>query len=266
MDMLRAGTVALLATWGLAAAAVPAGADGPYRVPTYDATPGFYDFRWTGFYAGAHLGVAFTNVRATETDFAVDVEELNPSQAFTAGPLTQSYDDFATSVAGGVQVGWQKQWEKIVVGAELTYTALPFDETSASPVFPGVFRTAEVSNLVALTGRLGYADGRWLAYSKFGWAGAQVDITLNDTVTKTSASSSGFTSGWNFGVGIDYALTHNLFLGVEYNYLFFRADVEPLPIPDAHFSDDAKVHIQSLMVRLNYRFDGLGCFGAPPRC
>jgi len=265
MDILRAGIVALLATWGLAAAAAPAGADGPRRVPTYDATPGFYDFRWTGFYVGAHLGAAFTEVEATETNFNASVDVVDPDDALIVGPLIQTYSQSATTVAGGVQVGWQKQWEKIVVGAEFTYTALPFDETTASPVLEGVFRTAEVHNLVTLTGRLGYADGRWLAYTKFGWAGAQVDITLQDTLTKNSTSSSEFTSGWNFGLGIDYALSHNLFLGVEYNYLYFRADVEPLPIPDTHFSD-AEVHIQSLMVRLNYRFGGPGCASGPPGC
>lgn len=259
MDILRVGTVALLATWGLAAAAVPAGADGPpHRVPTYDATPGFYDFQWSGFYVGAHLGLAHTEAEATDTDF-------NPPNVLVFGPLIETYSQSSTSVAGGVQVGWQKQWEKIVVGAELTYTALPFEETTASPVLDGVFRTAEVRDLVTLTGRLGYADGRWLAYGKFGWAGAQIDITLEDTSTKYVTSSGEWANGWNFGVGIDYALTHNLFLGVEYNYLYFRADVEPLPIPQTHFSD-AEVHIQSLLVRLNYRFGGPGCGGGPPGC
>jgi outer membrane immunogenic protein len=257
MDIRRVVTVALVATSWLAAAAVPAGADGPARVPTYDWRPGFYDFQWSGFYAGSHLGLAYTEVEATETDFDVPNVDI-------LGPLIQTYSQSSTSVAGGVQLGWQKQWEKIVVGAELTYTALPFEETTASPVIAGVVRTAEVHNLVALTGRLGYADGRWLAYGKFGWAGAQVDITLEDTVKGNSTSSGGWTNGWNFGLGIDYALHHNLFLGVEYNYLYFRTDVDPLPIPDTRFSD-GEVNIQSLMVRLNYRFGG-PCASGPPGC
>ena len=136
-------------------------------------------------------------------------------------------------MVGGVQAGWQKQWEKFVAGVEVTYTALPFDETTVSPLLPGVVtRSAEVHDLFTLTGRLGYADGRWLAYAKGGWASAQVDITLRDTVSGAVASSGGRASGWTAGVGIDYALSHNLFLGIEYNYLYFRADVAPLPIPD----------------------------------
>jgi outer membrane immunogenic protein len=254
MDVLRAGAVALLAIWGLGSVAA---ADGPpHRVPTYDWRPGFYDFQWSGFYAGAHLGLAYTEVEATETD-------LTPPDVATLGPLTQTYGQSSTSVAGGVQIGWQKQWEKIVVGAELGYTALPFEETTASPVLDGVFRTAEVHDLVTLTGRLGYADGRWLAYSKLGWAGAQVDITLQDGSTSTSSGE--WANGWSFGLGIDYALHHNLFVGVEYNYVHLRADVEPLPIPDTRFND-ADVDIQSLTVRLNYRFGGPGCGSGPPGC
>jgi outer membrane immunogenic protein len=243
MGMLRAVGFAFLAMWGVAATAAPAGADGPpYRNPTYDATPGFYDFNWTGFFVGAHLGGAHTQLEATETIFDA-----------IFGPVIQTYSQDGASVIGGVQAGWQKQWEKIVAGIEITYSALPFDETTVSPLLPGVTRTAEVHDLFTLTGRLGYADGRWLAYAKGGWASAQVDIALRDTVAVASAGERA--SGWTAGVGIEYALTLNLSLGIEYNYLYFRTDVAPLPIPDTTFSD-AEIDIQTLVVRLNYRFGG----------
>ena len=109
MGMLRALGLAFLATCGLAATAASVRADGtPYRYPTYDATPGFYDFRWTGFYAGAHLGGGFASFEANETI-------LDP----LLGQLILTYDQSVTSVVGGVQVGWQKQWEKLVAGVEL---------------------------------------------------------------------------------------------------------------------------------------------------
>ena len=243
MGMLRAVAVAFLSTLGLAAAAAPARADGPYRYPSYDATPGFYDFRWTGFFIGAHLGGAHTGVEATETSFN------------QPDPLIRTHAQDRASVVGGVQAGWQKQWEKFVVGVEVGYSALSFDSTATLPVLEGVTRSAEVRDLLTLTGRLGYADGRWLAYAKAGWASAQVDITLKDTVTSDVASAGERASGWTAGVGIDYALTHNLFLGVEYSYLYVRADVAPLPIAETHFSD-AEVDIQTLVLRLNYRFGG----------
>jgi outer membrane immunogenic protein len=246
MDMLRLGTIAFLSTLGLGAAAAPARADGPDRYPSYDATPGFYDFTWTGFFIGAHLGGAHTEVQATETLLA-DPE-----------PLIQTYAQNGASVVGGVQAGWQKQWEKFVVGVEVGYSALSFDSTTASPILEGVTRSVEVRDLLTVMGRLGYADGRWLAYTKAGWASAQVDITLRDTVASDVASAGERASGWTAGVGIDYALTHNLFLGVEYNYLYVRADVAPLPIAETRFGD-ADVDMQTLVLRLNYRFGGPCC-------
>jgi outer membrane immunogenic protein len=256
MGMLRAVTIAFLATFGFAPAAAPARADGtPDRYPTYDATPGFYDFNWTGFFVGAHLGGAHTELQATETIFDA-----------LFGPVVQTYAQDGASVIGGVHAGWQKQWEKLVAGIEATYSTLPFDQTTVSPILPGVVtRTGEVHDIFTLTGRLGYADGRWLAYAKAGWASAQIDIALRDTVTGNVASSGGRENGWTAGVGIEYALSLNLSLGVEYNYLHFDADVAPLPIPDTAFSD-AEIDIQTLVVRLNYRFGGPGCGPGPQHC
>jgi outer membrane immunogenic protein len=245
MGMLRAVTIAVLATWGLAAATARAdgpapGRAGPDRYPPYDAAPGFFDFDWSGFYVGAHLGGAHTNFEATET---------------SPVPLILTYSQDAASGVGGVQAGWQKQWEKIVAGIEVTYAALPFDETELSPLVAGLERTAELHDLITLTGRLGYADGRWLAYAKGGWASAEVDVTYRDTIKQVAASSGGRESGWTAGVGIDYALSYNLFLGVEYNYLHFNADLPAPPVPNTQ-ADSGEFDIQTLVVRLNYRIGG----------
>jgi opacity protein-like surface antigen len=257
MGMLRAVTFAFLATWGLVAMAAPAGADGtPDRYPTYDATPGFYDFKWSGFYAGGHLGLGHTNAESTEQANSQLVELI------TAGELNILFTRYAqseTSITGGLQVGWQRQWEKFVAGVELGFTLLRFDTTTESPLVTGLFRSAELSDIFTLTGRLGYADGRWLAYAKGGVANAQVDVRYLDAVTGGTSSSSGRETGWTAGIGIDYALTPNLFLGVEYNYLHFRADVSPPPIPIQ--VGDVDVDVQNVVVRLNYRFGPACCIG-----
>jgi hypothetical protein len=43
--------------------------------------------------------------------------------------------------------------------------------------------------LTTVTGRLGYARDRWLAYAKGGWAGADVELTLFDRFALVRASS-----------------------------------------------------------------------------
>jgi opacity protein-like surface antigen len=150
-----------------------------------------------------------------------------------------------------------------VAGAEIGFSLLRFDTTKESPLLQGLFRSAETSGIFTLTGRLGYADGRWLAYAKGGLATAEIDVSYRDTVTGLSTSSSGVEVGWTAGVGIDYALTQHWIIGIEYNYVHFRADVDPPPIPDIPTEfGGVDVDIQNLVVRLNYRF-GPGCCVGP---
>lgn len=253
MGVLRALTIAFLALWGLGVLAVPAAAHDPlanttdpYRYTPYDPTapnPVFFAFDWSGFYVGAHLGWGYTSVDS-------DASFVDPFDPLFVDVV--DFDQSASSVVGGVQAGWQKQWGRFVGGFEITYTALDFDERSQSPIAPDISRSAEVSDLITLTGRLGYADGRWLAYAKGGWASAEVDINVNLAGVQI-ASSSGRESGWTAGVGIDYALMPNLFLGVEYNIAHFGIDA-PSPLPLGAQFGDIDVDIQTVTARLNYRF------------
>jgi hypothetical protein len=49
------------------------------------------------------------------------------------------------------------------------------DSTIRSPFFPtSDSYSADVDFLTTVTGRIGYAQGKWLAYAKGGWAGADV--------------------------------------------------------------------------------------------
>src|SRR5262249_41974689 len=124
-------------------------------------------------------------------------------------------------------------------------------------VLPNLDRTVRLSDIFLFTGRLGYADGRWLAYFKGGFATADVDVSYRNLVTGERTSTGGLEVGWTAGLGADYALTQNLILGIEYNFVHFRGDVIPptlnIDIP-TRFSD-VEIDTQTLVVRLNYRFN-----------
>lgn len=261
MGFRRALTLAILATWCLGTLAIPARADGEV-VSRDDYSPyapsGFFVFDWTGFYGGAQLGAAFAEAGSTEVLFPDDPDFF---QGFT-------FDQSEWSVTGGIQVGWQRQWGKLVAGFEAGLALARFDSKTAAEDFigleadllvGGLTRSVEVGDIFTFTGRLGYADGRWLAYAKGGVATAQVDVSYRDATTGTTTSSDDRQVGWTAGVGIDYALGPNLFLGIEYNYVQFRADIAPPPIPQTQFGD-VDVDIQTVVVRLNYRFGGC-CYG-----
>jgi opacity protein-like surface antigen len=260
MGFRRALMLAMVAAWGLGTSAVPARADGAV-VPREDYSPyapsGFFVLDWSGFYVGGNLGGAHSSAESTLVLFA------DSPTFFQSDNFGQS----ETSVTGGVQAGWQRQWGKLVAGVEAGYTLLSFDSTSDAQFLPGLeaelvaglTRSVEVRDIFLLTARLGYADGRWLAYAKGGLANAEVDVTYRDAVRATSSSTSGRENGWTAGVGIDYALTPNLFLGVEYNYIHVRPDIAAPPIPATDVGA-VDIDIQNVVVRLNYRF-GACCAG-----
>jgi opacity protein-like surface antigen len=248
-SLTLAGMGLCMGLCGLGAPAAPAAAHPPADDHVPYEPSGFFVFNWSGIYVGGNLGLAHANLWATET--------ILPDDTLFAARFS---DQSATSIAGGVQAGWQQHWGKMVWGVEAGISLMQFDDTTVSPLIEGITRSAEVRDILSLTGRLGYADGRWLAYLKGGLVNALIDVSLHDTILGGSSSSSGRETGWTAGLGIDYALTPNLFLGIEYNYLHFNVGVDPLFIPDppTHF-DDAELDIQTLVVRLNYRLQPVCC-------
>jgi outer membrane immunogenic protein len=260
MGAWRTQAVAVVALLALAAQSGAARADGPpnrpedpYRYTPYDpAAPAFLVFDWSGFYVGGQLGWGYAN--AESTDSAPD--------PFTPQLLDAlNYDQTGSRITGGAQAGWQRQWGHLVAGAEVAYTSLRFDGSSLSPlsalspeVIPPVSRSVELRDIVTFTGRLGYADDRMLAYVKAGWANADISASYSTPGTGVVlSSSSGRENGWTAGVGADYALLPNLFVGIEYNYMNFRAGVIAPSIPNTQFGD-VTVDVQTVVARINCRF------------
>ena len=132
----------------------------PYACATCDAVYLGYD--WSGFYAGVHAGALFA---ANQWDL-----------------LTPGTDEHtATGFAGGVQIGYQKQWGNMVAGVEISYTATDADVSSNTTFLAATAAlSTEVSNLLLVTGRLGYANDNLLAYLKAGYASADVDFGFCD--------------------------------------------------------------------------------------
>jgi outer membrane immunogenic protein len=255
MELRRTLTLAGMTIWSIGALAAPAGARGPADDYVPYQPSGFFVYDWSGPYVGGSLGLAHSRAEST-----VDIREDALLNFSSLADETLNYEQSETSLTGGVHAGWQKHWGRLVAGIEVGFNALRFDTTTESVLIPLLLRSVEARDIFSLTGRLGYTDGRWLAYAKAGVANAQIDVSYDDNFTGLSTSSSGRETGWTAGIGIEYALTPKLILGVEYNYLHFRADASPPPLPDipARISD-VDVDIQNVVVRLNYRFQPECC-------
>src|SRR5690242_1486580 len=88
-------------------------------------------YDWSGFYAGAHVGVANGHITAT------DVQQ--PDGGFFTDKVPAGTEGFGfsdTNIAGGAHIGYQSQWDQFVFGGEATWTATGIDKTITSPYFP----------------------------------------------------------------------------------------------------------------------------------
>jgi len=182
-------------------------------------------FNWSGFYLGGSAGWQGT---------AVDWNFPNPANSTAS--TTHSVDSF---VLGG-HMGYQQQFGRIIVGIEAGVTGRPFDDfdrKESSCAFPAPFDdrcdTNNVGPLYQIGMRLGYTPAeRWMIYATGGYAYARIETQIRfggvgvppapnaNPVTLTSTGH----GGWYLGAGVDYALTKNWLLGLEYQRVELDAE------------------------------------------
>src|SRR5262249_50671960 len=115
------------------------------------------------------------------------------------------------------------------------------------------------SDLLLVTGRLGYARDNWLGYVKGGYANSKIEFNTSVASTgQTSSTSSERDGGWTAGAGVEYAFSPNVSVGGEYNFARINVGdrnqavtpgfVTPETVSNAH------ADIQSVWARLNVRF------------
>ena len=104
-----------------------------------------------------------------------------------------SHDD--TSWIAGGQIGYRWQTANWVFGIEGMWSGTDLKNNAPSQLladagFTNRFRGTEINSIYSVTGQVGYAWDRWLAYAKGGWAGAHVKLsTLNANISVASSVS-----------------------------------------------------------------------------
>lgn len=130
---------------------------------------------WTGFYLGAHAGYG----RSGDTDPAV------------------------SGFVGGIQGGYNWQFNQIVAGIEADYTFSGADASVA--VSPGVTARLGVDSLWSIRARLGFlATSNAMIYGTVGYGGFE----LTGSVTGFGSGSRRM-DGLVAGGGLEYAFTRN---------------------------------------------------------
>src|SRR5208282_5113784 len=224
--------------------------------------------RWSGFYFGGQIGYGDAN-----TDFS---NATQPLVAFSLRELALESDDFVSTwpvlgrgsndaVGYGGFVGYNTQWQDLVLGLEGNYTHTDFaTSASVSPLVGSAGRIVpaggsqysvnltgtgqlEITDYASLRARGGWVLGTFLPY---GFAGLVIgrgsySVTTEVYGQQNSASpaffpcspaaptcigydfsnsagqNGAFLYGFSAGGGLDWALTQNIFLRGEVEYVQF---------------------------------------------
>ncbi len=134
-------------------------------------------------------------------------------------------------------------------------------DTVQNATVTGLFGTTNVQALYAATAKLGYAVDRILVYGKAGPAFAQMNIFANDTFAKIQFGGSQLRPGLTLGAGLEYAMTNNWLVGLEYDYYdfgngnFSGYDNGPGTYKNSDFNDfNVNTKISTVNARVSYKF------------
>jgi outer membrane immunogenic protein len=246
---MKSAFVGLVSGVALAMSAASAGADGTYRGSVVAAP-----YSWSGLYVGVNAGYAWS-----------DTDWVFPPPGNFFGPAGTTFSSDSSGGLVGGHIGVQHQWGNIVAGAEVSYSATWLNDTVVGPVpvFPNDRFKTEINDLLLVVGRLGYAAHNFLIYGKGGFASSDVELSGRSgaPVAGVTFSESQRLTGWTAGAGVEWMLSRNLILGVEYNYVHLdneafdaRTGGTVVGLPVLVGVDD--VIIQTVMARLSYKFGG----------
>jgi opacity protein-like surface antigen len=223
MGALRSWTIAA----ALAFAMLPAAA-ADLPIEAYPVRPVLVVFRWTGIYAGVHVGGASGYL--TETSIPSVLPPIPGVPPIPGGAVAPLPTSLTTSgwLAGG-QIGANYQVESWVLGIEgqASWANLKGSTScAANGVAPAIVLgpgncTAKIDSLGTAGARLGWAFDRLLLYGKGGaaWTNDNYQVLIPTNLRQLVYSTNLTRWGWMAGLGIEYAFTDNWTAKIEYNYM-----------------------------------------------
>jgi len=189
----------------LIAATLPAvAADLPMEAPP--AVVEVSSFTWSGAYLGGAIGYAFSDLKVRNSG--------------AGDPLR--YRDNVDGLTGSGFVGLNYQFDQIVVGAEADLSYADFGGSTRGCVRGFGCRANAGDWFGTVRGRVGFAMDRVLVFGTAGLAiGEGVDFKRAGTPFNFGKDKSGTRYGYALGGGVDYAVTDNVIVRGEYQYIDF---------------------------------------------
>jgi outer membrane immunogenic protein len=208
---------------------------------------------WQGAYLGVQAGTGradmnFAGVTAPEAQRLLNGTTIENVGQVSTWPLGGK-DSVQGSGIGGF-VGYNSQWDDVLLGVEFNYLHATFDRSQTDTMgrsfssgqsnyfvnYQSDARMA-VHDMGSLRLRAGYAIGSFLPYAFGGVAVGQADITKTARVfgdeagsqfdiRRTEQKNNHFVYGYSGGLGVDVMLWAGLFLRAEWEYLRFTAPID----------------------------------------
>lgn len=209
MRLSLASSAALATIMAFSAAPVRA-ADLPYEAPAIAVA--VEGFSWSGVYVGGAVGYAFSDLKVKDPVFG-----------------DFRYKNSVDSIVGSAFVGVNYQFGALVVGAEADVTLGDFGGKSRgcpnNPPFTFGCKANAGDVFGTVRGRVGYAFDRFLVFGAGGLAiGDSVDFKRDSPLGGAfdfRKNDSGTRYGYALGAGVEYAVTDNILVRGEYQYVDF---------------------------------------------
>lgn len=201
MKTLLKAAVAAIALLGAAGAPLAADLRGRGVLPPAPELPTFYN--WSGIYVGGQVGYSWGSDRASEFASAGRV------------PLGRSFDYSPSSFIGGARLGFNYQFGAVVVGVEGDIEGMNAAEGKGD--LGGTVRVRQDWQ-GSVRARLGYSLDRIMIYATGGVAFTKLEYAYVSPLAGLTETINSSRTGWTVGGGVDYALTDNIILGVDYRY------------------------------------------------
>ncbi len=201
-------------------------------------------FSWTGFYVGGHAGWSWGDVDVTDTVTCKKKEYHESAPALAAVDSVPSWDpcrkfpksqsgSFDTDgFIGGLQFGYNKQIDRLLLGVEVDLGSLGLegDGKGKDLLHPWSKKSVKFSSSGGFygdfTGRVGLVRDQFLIYAKGGAAFLKADFSAdyprqwwNNNPTNFSESETLW--GWTIGGGVEYMIRPNWSLKAEYQHFDF---------------------------------------------